>query len=572
MFEPGWILTGFIEDRLVDPKQFNQVRLRPIPIFCGTPNFLIIIAQTKEISPSQTSMAATNMFEPGWFLIGFIDDRLGDTQTFQSSPAQTYSHFLWNAKLPYFLCSNNKFFSNSNSHGGYKYVWAELNPVWFHWGSSRGHKTSQTGPAQTNSHFLWDAKLPYNHCSNTKFFFNSNFHGGYKYVWAGLNPDRFHWESSRGHKTIQSSPAQTHSHLIWDAKFPSILQSDNKFFSISNFHGGYIYVWAGLNPDWFHWGSSRRPKTIQSSPAQTHSYFLWDAKLPHYHCSNTKFFFNSNFHGGYKYVWAALNPDKFHWRSSKRHKTIQSNPAQTHSHLIWDAKFSYIFQSDNKFFSISNFHGGYKYVWAELIPDWFHWWSSRGHKTIQSSPAQTYSHFLWNAKLPYFLCSNNKFFSNSNFHGGYKYVWAGLNPDWFHWESSKGSKKNQSGPAQTNSHFLWDAKLPYNHCSNTKFFFNSNFHGGYKYVWAGLNPDWFHWWSSRGHKTIQSSPAQTHSYLIWDAKFPIIIVRTKEISPSQISLAATNMFEPGWFLISVIDDRLGDTKQFNPARLKPIPI
>ena len=77
MFEPGWILTGFIEDRLVDPKQFNQALLRPIPIFYGTPNFPIIIAQTKEISPSQTSMAATNMFEPGWFLIGFIDDRLG---------------------------------------------------------------------------------------------------------------------------------------------------------------------------------------------------------------------------------------------------------------------------------------------------------------------------------------------------------------------------------------------------------------------------------------------------------------------------------------------------------------
>ena len=30
------------------------------------------------------------------------------------------------------------------------------------------------------------------------------------------------------------------SHLIWDAKLPDILQSDNKFFSISNFHGGYI--------------------------------------------------------------------------------------------------------------------------------------------------------------------------------------------------------------------------------------------------------------------------------------------------------------------------------------------
>ena len=82
MFEPGWILTGFIEDRLEDSKQFNQARLRPIPIFYGTPNFPITIVRTKEISPSQTSMAATNLFEPGWFLCGFIDDRLRDTKQF----------------------------------------------------------------------------------------------------------------------------------------------------------------------------------------------------------------------------------------------------------------------------------------------------------------------------------------------------------------------------------------------------------------------------------------------------------------------------------------------------------
>ena len=37
-------------------------------------------------------------------------------------------------------------------------------------------------------------------------------------------------------------------------------------------------------------------------------------------------------------------------------------------------------------------------------------------------------------------------------------------------------------------------------------------------------------------------------------------------------MAATYMFEPGWILIGFIEDRLVDTKQFNPARLKPIPI
>ena len=102
MFEPSWILTGFIEDRLVDPKQFNQARLRPIPIFYGTPNFPIIIAQTKEISPSQTSMAATNMFEPGSFLIGFIDDRLGDTQQFNPARLRPIPIFYGTPNFPIF--------------------------------------------------------------------------------------------------------------------------------------------------------------------------------------------------------------------------------------------------------------------------------------------------------------------------------------------------------------------------------------------------------------------------------------------------------------------------------------
>ena len=73
-------------------------------------------------------------------------------------------------------------------------------------------------------------------------------------------------------------------------------------------------------------------------------------------------------------------------------------------------------------------------------------------------------------------------------------------------------------------------------------------------------------------KTIQSSPAQTHSHFLWDAKLPYIIVQTQNSSPTQTSMAATNMFEPGWILIGFIEDRLGDTKQFNPARLKLIPI
>ena len=141
-----------------------------------------------------------------------------------------------------------------------------------------------------------------------------------------------------GLKTIRSSPAQTHSHFLWNAKLPNNHCWDIIFFSILNLHGGYIYVWAGLKPDWFHWQATRWPKTIRSSPAQTHSHFLWNAKLLYIHCWGIKFFPNSNLHGGYIYVWAGLKPDWFHWKTSRGPKTIRSSPAQTHSHFLWNAK------------------------------------------------------------------------------------------------------------------------------------------------------------------------------------------------------------------------------------------
>ena len=103
MFEPGWILIGFIEDRLGDPKQFDPARLKPIPIFYGTPNFPIFINQTLNSSPSQTSMAATNMFEPGWILIGFIEDRLGDPKQFNPARLKPIPIFYGTPNFPIFL-------------------------------------------------------------------------------------------------------------------------------------------------------------------------------------------------------------------------------------------------------------------------------------------------------------------------------------------------------------------------------------------------------------------------------------------------------------------------------------
>ena len=103
MFEPGWILIGFIEDHLGDTKQFNPARLRPIPIFNGTPNFPIFCVQTINSSPSQTSMAATNMFEPDWILIGFIENRLGDLKLFDTARLRAIPIFYGTPNFPIFF-------------------------------------------------------------------------------------------------------------------------------------------------------------------------------------------------------------------------------------------------------------------------------------------------------------------------------------------------------------------------------------------------------------------------------------------------------------------------------------
>ena len=153
MFEPGWILTGFIDDRLVDPKQFNQVLLRPIPIFYGTPNFFIIIAQTKEISPSQTCMAAPNMFEPGWFLIGFIDDRLGDTQQFNPARFRLIPIFYGTSNFPIFFVLTINSSPTQTSMAATNIFEPSWILIWFHWGSYRGTQNNSIKPGSDPSPF-----------------------------------------------------------------------------------------------------------------------------------------------------------------------------------------------------------------------------------------------------------------------------------------------------------------------------------------------------------------------------------------------------------------------------------
>ena len=51
MFEPGWNLIDFMDNRPGDPKEFDPARLKPISIFYGTLNFPIIIVETLYSSP-----------------------------------------------------------------------------------------------------------------------------------------------------------------------------------------------------------------------------------------------------------------------------------------------------------------------------------------------------------------------------------------------------------------------------------------------------------------------------------------------------------------------------------------
>ena len=167
MFEPGWILIGFIEDRLGTQNNSIQPGSNPFPFSMGRQTALYSCNQTINSSPSQTSMAATNMFEPGWILIGFIEDRLGDTKH-SIQPGSDPFPFSRGAKInwstpnfPIFCVqTDNKFFSISNFHGGYKYVWAGLNPDWFHWGSSRDSTQFDSARLKPNPIFYGTPNFP----------------------------------------------------------------------------------------------------------------------------------------------------------------------------------------------------------------------------------------------------------------------------------------------------------------------------------------------------------------------------------------------------------------------------
>ena len=160
MFEPGWNLTDFIDKRPGDPKQFDPARLRPIPIFYGTPNYSIYIVEALNYSPIQTSMAATFMYKPGWNLIDFIDKRPGHPKQFDPARLRPIPIFYGTPNFSIYIVEALNSSPIQTSMAATFMFEPGWNLIDFHWQASRGPKTIRSSPAQTHSHFLWNAKLP----------------------------------------------------------------------------------------------------------------------------------------------------------------------------------------------------------------------------------------------------------------------------------------------------------------------------------------------------------------------------------------------------------------------------
>ena len=279
MFEPGWIMIGFIEKCLGDPKQFDPARLKPIPIFYGTPNFPIFYNQTLNSCPSQTFMAATNMFEPGWIMIGFIEKCLGDTKQFDPARLKLITILYGTPNFPIF------FYQTINCSPSQTYMAATnmSEPGWIMIGfiekCLEDPKLFDPARLKPIPIFYGTPNFPifYNQTLNccpsqTSMAATNMFEPGW--ILIGFIEDRLGDPKLLNPARLKPIPI-----FYGTPNFPIFYYQTLNSSPSQNFHGGYKYVWAGLNPDWFHWGSSKGPKTIQTSPAQTHSHFLWDAKL-----------------------------------------------------------------------------------------------------------------------------------------------------------------------------------------------------------------------------------------------------------------------------------------------------
>ena len=278
--------------------------------------------------------------------------------------------------------------SISNLRVGYKYIWAGMRSELDFINKSLGDP-KQLNPARLRPIpiFRWDAKFPYNHYSDIKCYLQSRTGVSATNTFEpGLNPTWFYWQVSAGPKTIRFSPAQTHSHFLWDAKTPNfstiILQTLNSCPTQT-----CVSATNTFEPGWFlldlHWEMSRWTQNNSIPPGSKPIPFFYGTPnfpiiiIQTLNPSQSRSCVSAT--NTFKPSWIQLG----FWLISVEEGTLKqfrSSPAQTHSHFLWDAKLPYNHSSDNKFLSQSqtcvSATNAFEPSW---ILNWFH--SQAGYGT-----------------------------------------------------------------------------------------------------------------------------------------------------------------------------------------------
>ena len=512
MFEPGWILIGFIENRLLDLKQFDPARLKPIPILYGTPNFPIFYNQTLNSCPSQTSMAATNMFEPGWILIGFIEDRLKDSKLLNAARLKLIPIFYGTPNFPIFY---NQTLNSS---------------------------PSQTSMAATNMFepgwILID-------------FIEDRLRDPKLFKPARLKPIPILYGTPNFpifyNQTLNSCPSQTSMAAtnMFEPGWILIGFIEDRLGDSKQFDP------ARLKPIPFLYGTPKFPifdnQTLNSSPSQT-SMAATNIFEPGWIMID---FIEKCLEDPKHFDPARLKPIPIFYGTPNfpifYNQTLNSCPSQTSiaatniSEPGWimigfiEKCPGYPKQFDPaRHKSIPVLYG------TPNFPLFF-------NQTINCSPSQTY------------MAATNMF-----------------EPGWIligFIEKCLGDPK-QFDPARikpipilygTPKFPIFD-KQTINSCPSQTSMAATNM----------SEPGWimigFIEKCLEDPKQFDPAWLKPIPILYGTSNFPIFYNQTHNSSPSQTSMAATNMFEPGWILIGFIEDRLRDPKPLNPARLKPIPI
>ena len=571
MSEPGWIMIGFIEKCLEDPKQFDPARLKPIPILYGTSNFPIFYNQTLNSCPSQTSMAATNMFEPGWILIGFIEDRLGDPKLLNPARLKPIPILYGTPKFPIFYnqtlnsCPSQTSMAATNM----------FEPGWIMIGFIEEclEDPKQFDPARLkpipifygtpNFPIFYNQTL--NSCpSQTSMAATNMFEPGW--ILIGFIEDRL--EDPKLLKPARLKPIPI---LYGTPNFPIFYNqtlnscpSQTSMAATNMFEPGWILIGfiedrlkdpklfkpARLKPIPIFYGTPNFPifynQTLNSCPSQTSmaatNMFepgwiligfiedrLWDPKL-----------LNAARLKPIPILYGTPNFPIFY------NQTLNSCPSQTSMAAtnMFEPGWILIGFIENRLLDLKQFDP------ARLKPIPILYGTPNFpifyNQTLNSCPSQTS------------MAATNMF-----------------EPGWI----LIGFIEDRLGdPKLLNAARLKPIPILYG-TPNFPIFYNQTLNSSPSQTsMAATNmfePGWilidFIEDRLRDPKLFKPARLKPIPIFYGTPNFPIFYNQTLNSCPSQTSMAATNMFEPGWILIGFIEDRLGDPKQFDPARLKPIP-